>query len=289
MNTWKRFKEYFLHLDDMGISLDISRVHFEDDFFTKMEPTMQSAFKSMDELEQGAIANPDENRMVGHYWLRAPELAPEKSITEEIKSTIKKIHAFTHDIHSGKISGEQGSFKNLLVIGIGGSALGPQFVSQALGSPKEDKMRVFFFDNTDPDGIDLTLSHLEGELGQTLAIVISKSGSTPETRNGMLEAEAAYQKAGLTFGKHAVATTGTGSELYKHATSNQWLETFPMWDWVGGRTSELAAVGLLPAALQGIDIDSMLQGAKTMDIATRIHATRENPAALLALMWYHAT
>ncbi|MCU0733824.1 MAG: hypothetical protein MUE84_19880, partial [Hyphomonas sp.] len=64
---------------------------------------------------------------------------------------------------------------------------------------------------------------------------------------------------------------------------------FPMWDWVGGRTSELCAVGLLPAALQGIDINEMLNGAATMDMATRHTTTAQNPAALLALMWYFAT
>ena len=62
-----------------------------------------------------------------------------------------------------------------------------------------------------------------------------------------------------------------------------------MFDWVGGRTSELSAVGLLPAALQGIDIDAMLTGAAACDAATRVHDTRRNPAALMALMWYAAT
>jgi glucose-6-phosphate isomerase len=62
-----------------------------------------------------------------------------------------------------------------------------------------------------------------------------------------------------------------------------------MFDWVGGRTSELSAVGLLPAALQGIDVDAMLAGAAACDAATRVHETRRNPAALMALMWYAAT
>jgi glucose-6-phosphate isomerase len=62
-----------------------------------------------------------------------------------------------------------------------------------------------------------------------------------------------------------------------------------MWDWVGGRTSELAAVGLIPAALQGLDIDSLLAGAKAMDACTRDTNTAKNPAALLSLMWYYAT
>jgi glucose-6-phosphate isomerase len=62
-----------------------------------------------------------------------------------------------------------------------------------------------------------------------------------------------------------------------------------MWDWVGGRTSELSAVGLLPAALQGLDIDAMLAGAAAMDVVTRSNVTKENPAALLALMWHYET
>ena len=68
-----------------------------------------------------------------------------------------------------------------------------------------------------------------------------------------------------------------------------WLARFPMWDWVGGRTSELSAVGLLPAALQGIDIDAMLDGAAAMDEVTRRPNAAENPAALLALAWHFAT
>ena len=77
-----------------------------------------------------------------------------------------------------------------------------------------------------------------------------------------------------------------GSELDKYTLANHWIERFPMWDWVGGRTSELSGVGLLPAVLQGIDIDGVLAGAKAIDIATRSKSTKENPAALLALAWF---
>jgi glucose-6-phosphate isomerase len=89
--------------------------------------------------------------------------------------------------------------------------------------------------------------------------------------------------------RHAVAVTMAGSHLDKQADSEGWLARIPMFDWVGGRTSELSAVGLLPAALQGIDIVRMLAGAAACDAATRVHETRRNPAALMALMWYVAT
>jgi glucose-6-phosphate isomerase len=103
----------------------------------------------------------------------------------------------------------------------------------------------------------------------------------------MLEAKAAYERAGLDFAKHALAITQAGSELDKHATQSKWIQRFPMWDWVGGRTSELSAVGLLPAALQGFDIDSLLAGARSCDELTRIHNVKANPAAQLSLAWFH--
>ena len=152
---------------------------------------MQKAFQAMAALEEGAVANPDEQRMVGHYWLRNPDLAPSPQLQQAIKSTLWEVESFARDVHTGTIRGANGPFKNLLVIGIGGSALGPQFVAHALGHPQTDRMRVFFFDNTDPDGMQKVLSQFDAELGQTLCLVISKSGGTKETRNGTLEAKAA--------------------------------------------------------------------------------------------------
>jgi glucose-6-phosphate isomerase len=282
---WDRFKQYYIEFPSINLSLDVSRVNFGDDFFRKIDPLMQKAFADMEALEGGSIANPDEKRMVGHYWLRNPALAPTVDIRKQIEETVVALKEFASSVHEGKIKGERGSFKNVLLIGIGGSALGPQFVSHALGHPVRDKMDIYFFDNTDPDGFDKVLSGIITELGETLCIVISKSGGTKETRNGMLEAQAAYEKAGLDFGKHAVAVTQKGSELDKVAIANHWITRFPMWDWVGGRTSELSAVGLLPAVLQGFDIDQMLAGARDCDIATRINNVKTNPAALLAAMW----
>jgi glucose-6-phosphate isomerase len=287
--SWERFKSLLWHSDELGVSLDISRIPFPDAFLDSMEPRIQKAIADMAGIEKGAIANTSEKRMVGHYWLRAPQLAPTKEIRDEITSTLAAIKDFAARVHSGQVAGPSGKFTRLLVIGIGGSALGPQFVSHALGSPATDRMALHFFDNSDPDGFDLVLSEIGDDLASTLVVVISKSGGTIETRNGQLEAAAAFRRAGLTFANHYVAVTGAGSRLDQQARSEGWLDRFPMWDWVGGRTSELCAVGLLPAALQGIDIDAMLAGAAAMDAATRAAATSANPAALLALMWHYAT
>ncbi|MCX7826697.1 MAG: glucose-6-phosphate isomerase [Verrucomicrobiae bacterium] len=290
MQLWKRYQKYLYADDALGLRLDISRMNFAEAFFKKMLPRVSRAFAAMDALEAGALANPPpprgEGRMVGHYWLRAPEKAPTPEIRGQIERTLADIKHFADRIH------REGKFKNLLVIGIGGSALGPQFVASALTTPS-DKMRPFFFDNTDPDGMERTLaqiyrtagSHAEA-LAQTLCVVISKSGGTPETRNGMLVAMDAYKHAGPDFTKHAVAITMAGSKLDQEAAG--WLARFPMWDWVGGRTSVTSAVGLLPAALQGLDIDGLLDGARRMDEATRVKDFRKNPAMLLALMWHWA-
>jgi glucose-6-phosphate isomerase len=283
---WERFNQYYLRYPDLQFSLDVSRIHFEDDLFTKLAGRIDKAFNAMDELEKGAIANPDENRMVGHYWLRAPELAPTDAIRHEIEDTNEAIYEFVRQLDSGEVKAPNGQkFTDVLLIGIGGSALGPQFVADALGTGN-DPRKIHYLDNTDPDGIDRVLEHLGPTLATTLTIVVSKSGGTKETRNGMLEAAARYQAAGLDFAKYFVAVTGPGSELDKTAVSQGWLARFPMFDWVGGRTSVMSAVGLLPMALQGLNTEQFLAGAAAMDQKTRVHDARSNASMLLALMWY---
>lgn len=285
---WERFQKYHLHCPELGLSLDISRMNFGEDFLENLESAMKKAQAEMAELERGALANRDENRMVGHYWLRNPSLAPQPEIAQAIEQTVLKIDKFSEAIHSGSIRGSGGKIENLLVIGIGGSALGPQFVAKALDHPGKRKLKLFFIDNTDPDGIDQILAEIADTLSKTLSLVISKSGGTRETRNGMLEVKRAYETQGLNFEGHAVAITGEGSELDKLAERGGWVDRFPMWDWVGGRTSELSAVGLLPAALQGLDIKGLLKGANLCDHATRNPETWRNPAALIAAMWFAA-
>jgi glucose-6-phosphate isomerase len=287
---WDRYTKYLCRAPSIDLSLDVSRMGCDEGTLEGMATAMDKAFEAMDDLERGGIANPDENRMVGHYWLRAPELAPTAEITGAIETTLADLKTFAAEVHAGKTSPPAADrFTRVLSIGIGGSALGPMFVHDALREPGRDTMQMYFMDNTDPDGLARVLAELEGRLDETLCIVISKSGGTPETRNGMVIAADAYRAAGLDFSAHAVAVTGEGSKLDRIAASEGWLARFPMWDWVGGRTSELSAVGLLPAALQGLDIDALLEGAAACDAVTRRHDVMGNPAALLALMWHHAT
>ncbi len=285
---WERYQDWLYYHEGLGIYVDVSRMSFDDPYAEQLTPKFEQAFEAMDELEAGAIANPDEERMVGHYWLRAPELAPTEELKKDIVETLESVEAFAEKVRSGAIAPpDEPKFTDILSVGIGGSALGPQFVSKAL-APALPDINIHFIDNTDPIGIDHIFEEIGDRLKSTLVVITSKSGGTPETRNGMIESKAAYENAGLSFAKYAVAVTGIDSKLENIATGEGWLATFPMHDWVGGRTSELSAVGLLPAALQGINIREMLAGAKEMDEATRVHDLRTNPAALLALSWYFA-
>ena len=286
-STWTRYIQHVTRYADLGITLDISRMDFDPDFFSSLESTRTRAYSDMEALEGGAIANPDENRMVGHYWLRNTAIAPTE-LAKEIERDLTDIKEFAEQVHSGGIASPNGeTFTRVLLIGIGGSALGPQLVSDAL-TDSTAPMALSFFDNTDPAGIDKTLQSIGDEMATTMVLVISKSGGTAETRNGMLEAERAFTAAGHDFPKHAVAITGEDSKLDKHAKSQGWVKRFPMSDWVGGRTSVMSVVGLVPAALQGVDIDQFLAGARDMDEKTRSRNTSENVSMKLAMMWYHA-
>ena len=157
---WSRYRKYLAVCPPIELSLDISRMRFDDGFMDRMSGPMKRAFAEMAELEKGAIANPDEKRMVGHYWLRDPGLAPSADLRAAIERANAAITKFAADVHAGKIQPQKGGkFTSLLVVGIGGSALGPQFVAAALGG-KGDKMRPFFFDNTDPDGMTQVLGEI---------------------------------------------------------------------------------------------------------------------------------
>jgi glucose-6-phosphate isomerase len=261
---------------------------FPDDFFASMKPKIDAAFSSMKELEAGAIANPDEKRMVGHYWLRDGALAPTPEIRSEVDDTKNDILTFAKAVHAGEIKAVNGSkFTDLLSIGIGGSALGPEFLSDALWS-KDNPVHLHFFDNTDPDGFAKVFDQIGDKLATTLVVVISKSGGTKESRNGMLAAQDAFKKAGIPFAPQFVAVTGLDSELDKTAVAEGWLRRFPMFDWVGGRTSVMSAVGLVPLAVQGLDMQALLDGAKAMDAKTRVSDLGQNAAMWLALMWWFA-
>src|SRR5262249_56345661 len=124
-------------IPSLGLSLDISRMGFADGSLEGLDLPIVAAFREMDALEKGAIANPDENRMVGHYWLRAPGLAPTPEIAAEIRKTVEDIKSFAAKIHGGQIRPPKANrYTGVLCIGIGGSPPRPVVLARSPGDPR---------------------------------------------------------------------------------------------------------------------------------------------------------
>lgn len=188
-------------------------------------------------------------------------------------------------------------FENFIVFGIGGSALGPWCVHTALahmyhnlGAAKvrKGRPRLFVIDNSDPEMLAQLLDVID--VKRTICNVISKSGSTPETMSQlMVVAELLKKKVGAkNLAKHLVATTDSSKGLLRPYADKLGLASFVVPDNVGGRFSEFTAVGLLPAAAEGIPIDRMLAGAREMDKRCQSADLMKNPAYLNAAIHYLA-
>lgn len=188
----------------------------------------------------------------------------------------------------------KGRFENILVLGIGGSALGGIAVTEALLKPywnlltpeqRNGMPRIFFLDNIDPDSITGLLSILD--LKKTLVNVITKSGSTAETMSQfMIVKDKLEKELGSDYRKNIVATTDKKTGILRQISEQEGYKTFVVPDDVGGRFSVFSAVGLLPFALVGLDIDEIINGIKDMDLALKNTDINENIAAQNALIHY---
>ena len=136
-------------MPELGMSIDTSRMNAPDKLPDSLQEKFSIAFEQMQELEKGTIANPDENQMIGHYWLRNPALAPTEKIQNQINTSLEKIQQFTTDIHQKTIKPQKSTqFRHVLSLGMGGSALGPQLIHSALGTHNAT-MQFSVIDNTD--------------------------------------------------------------------------------------------------------------------------------------------
>ena len=188
----------------------------------------------------------------------------------------------------------KGRFDNILVLGIGDSALGGIAVTEALLKPywnyltkeqRENYPRIFFLDNIDPDTMTGLLQILD--LKKTLVNVITKSGSTAETMSQyMIIKDLMEKELGDDYRKNIVATTDQRVGVLRQLADQEGYKTFVVPDDVGGRFSVFSAVGLLPFALVGLDIDKIMSGIKDMDLALKNTDIFENIAAQGALINY---
>lgn len=199
----------------------------------------------------------------------------------------------TADI-TGYAEGVRGRFNNLVVVGIGGSALGPMALQAALGHPFHNLLprdsrpgpRIFFMDNVDPDQFKGMLDVISPR--ETLFNVVTKSGSTAETMANFLIVRKLLEDAvGRDNVKtHLVVTTDPAQGDLKKIADREGLKTFIIDPGVGGRFSVFTPVGLLPAAIAGLDIDLLLAGAAAMEQRCSTPELMKNPAYLLASLQY---
>ena len=286
LKNWEKFSNYLWFNDELKIWLDISKVNFDSNDFKKLEKKFNNVYKALDDLENGAISNKDENRQVGHYWLRNSSISPNKNIKNIIDKEIAKINHFGNMIFNGEISNKNGeNFTDVLWIGIGGSGLGPLLIIESL-QKNHQGLNFSFIDNVDPFLISEKLVELDEKLSRTLFVVVSKSGGTPEPRIAMEIIRKNIEEKGLDWCANSIAITMTDSDLYKKATNENWLEIFNLPDWVGGRTSITSSVGLLALSLIKENIYDFLKGASIMDEITRSKEIFSNPAALLSASWF---
>ena len=188
------------------------------------------------------------------------------------------------------------AFSNVVVLGIGGSALGTTALKTALLHPLWNELddegreyfpRLYVLDNVDPATFGAFLAHVD--LRRTLFNVVSKSGGTAETMSQYLIIRERLQaEMGDGYGRHLLFTTDPAKGVLRKIADDEKLATLPIPQNVGGRFSVLSAVGLLPAAMTGIDVRSLLEGAREMVARCDTDDLRANPAGMFAALQYLA-
>ena len=236
-------------------------------------------FKDNKQLVLNAYKNVQANRGTGMMgWTELPY--NQNEIVEDIIATAKDVKK---------------KFDNFVVLGIGGSALGPIAVFQALCHLRHNELpkkvrkapKLYVEDNVDPERMKALLDVIDIE--KTCFNVITKSGATSETMSQyLIIMKILKDKLGAKAKDHMIATTSEKKGNLIKIAKEEGLKTFYIPDGVGGRFSELCPVGLLPAAVVGIDIKELLKGAAYMDKICKNKDVRKNPALMSALLEYLA-
>ena len=239
------------------------------------------------EMRRGAVINKifgweSENRQVLHTSSRDffSSQAKDPDSAKQAHAEFEKLETFLGEVES------QGEFDTMVNVGIGGSDLGPRAVYEALKAYSVEGRKVHFIANVDPDDAARVLDTIDP--AKTLVTVVSKSGSTLETRTNEELVRSRFESAGLDPARHFVAVTGKGSPMDNH---RNYLRSFYMYDYIGGRYSVTSMVGCvcLGFALGAERLAAFLKGAAEMDEACETHQVADNMALLLALLgiWNH--
>lgn len=243
------------------------------------------AMQQMEKMQAGEIVNyikgfPSENRPALHTATRdffeKPNTSKEASAaTKQAKQEVDKLKKFIAKID------QEGRFTDLVLIGIGGSDLGPRAHYLALEAFLKKGRRVHFIANIDPDDTASALKDLN--LAKTLVLVVSKTGTTLETVTNEGLVRERFKAAKLKPEEHFISVTMQGSPL---DNSKKYLESFYIWDWVGGRFSTTSMVGgVLLSFAFGFDVYwEFLKGASAMDKAACSKDFKNNIPLLAALI-----
>jgi glucose-6-phosphate isomerase len=189
----------------------------------------------------------------------------------------------------------RGRFDDVVILGIGGSALGPIALRTALRpsawnilSPEERNgmPRLQVLDNVDPETITALLDRLD--LSRTLFVVTSKSGGTAETMSQYMIVDDRVRAAGLSESEHFVFVTDPAQGALRPLATKRKISALDIPPSVGGRYSVLTPVGTLPAALIGIDVPALLEGAAAIADQCASHELAKNPAGTFAMLQWLA-
>ena len=192
------------------------------------------------------------------------------SAIEFVSPHLPRLRAFADAI-------KRETFTDIVLLGMGGSSLAPEVMRRVIGvAPGQPRFRIL--DSVDPDAVRDALANA----GTSLFLLASKSGSTIEPNVMAAEAERRIRAAGIAeWGSRFVAITDEGTPAHQRAQAQRFREIFVNPSDIGGRYSALSFFGLVPAALMGIDIERMLQGAARMADACRVAEPQTNPGATL--------
>ena len=250
----------------------------------------QQLVEKFAELYNGAVINTGEKRLVLHHLCRGQlggdVVADGVNKREFYVGEQEKIAAFANKVHAGEITNAKGeTFTTVCQIGIGGSDLGPRAMYLALENWAKVnnclKMKAAFISNVDPDDAAGVLSNID--VAHTIFVLVSKSGTTLETLTNESFVKNALVSAGLNPANHMIAVTSQTSPL---AGNPDYLDSFYMDDYIGGRYSSTSAVGGAVLSLAfGPEVFAMfLEGAAEADRLAKNADIRKNPALLDALI-----
>ncbi|MCF2858270.1 glucose-6-phosphate isomerase [Pseudoalteromonas sp. SMS1] len=288
-NDSGRFDKFSRHLP--GVLFDFSKQLIDDTSFEQLVALAKESDIAAwrDKMFSGEKINFTEDRAVLHVALRnranTPILVDGVNVTEQVQSELEKMKGFSDRVRNGEWKGYTGKpVKNVVAIGVGGSNLGPQMVTEALSAYADETLNVHYVSNVDGVQLAQVLKQVDAET--TLFVISSKTFTTSETMNNARSSvswflDSAQDKKAIA--KHFVAVSTNLEKTREFGIADE--NVFTMWDWVGGRFSLWSAIGLPIALYLGYDkFVEVLEGAFEVDEHFKNTEFEQNIPLIMALL-----